>query len=86
VDFAKTKAESNKPAAISLGLLTLTIQYTMGATHTWGGINYADAFNASMAGIGIGLLFLGTALFIPWTAVHPIVLNGTNQVEDSFSI
>lgn len=54
-------AKSNKPAsgaaAIMLGLLTLTIQYTMGSIHTWGGVNYADVFHASMTGIGIGLLF-----------------------------
>ncbi len=70
VDFAKAKAEKNKPAggvaAIILGLMTLTIQYTMGATHTWGGVNYADAFNTSMTAAGIGLLLLGAALFVPW--------------------
>ena len=70
VDFAKAKAEKNKPAggvaAIILGLMTLTIQYTMGATHTWGGVNYADPFNTSMTAAGIGLLLLGAALFVPW--------------------
>lgn len=68
VDFAKAKADRNKPAggtaAILLGIMTLTIQYTMGATHTWSGVNYADAFNASMAIIGIGLLLLGTGIFV----------------------
>ncbi len=70
VDFAKAKAEKNKPAggtaAILLGIMTLTIQYTMGSTHTWGGVNYADVFNASMTGIGVGLLLLGAAMFVPW--------------------
>ena len=70
VDFAKAKANKNKPAggvaAIILGIMTLTIQYTMGATHTWGGVNYADAFNTSMTAAGIGLLLLGAALFVPW--------------------
>lgn len=70
VDFAKAKAEKNKPAAgtsaILLGILTLTIQYTMGPTHTWNNVNYADAFNASMTAIGIGLLLLGAGLFIHW--------------------
>ena len=74
VDFAKAKANKNKPAggvaAIILGIMTLTIQYTMGATHTWGGVNYADAFNASMTAAGIGLLLLGAALFVPWTKVR----------------
>jgi hypothetical protein len=70
VDFAKAKANQNKPAAgasaILLGILTLTIQFTMGATHTWDGVNYADAFNVSMTATGIGLLILGAALFVPW--------------------
>jgi hypothetical protein len=68
VDFAKAKASDNKKAggaaAILLGLFTLTIQYTMGSTHTWGGVNYADAFNASMTVIGIGLLLLGAGVFV----------------------
>jgi len=70
VDFAKAKANQNKPAAgasaILLGILTLTIQYTMGATHTWDGVNYADAFNLSMTVTGLGLLLLGAALVVPW--------------------
>jgi len=70
VDFTKGNVKSNKPAggaaAILLGLMTLTIQYTMGSTHTWGGVNYADAFNTSMTAIGFGLLLLGAALFVPW--------------------
>ena len=73
VDFAKAKANKNKPAggvaAIILGIMTLTIQYTMGATHTWGGVNYADAFNMSMTMTGIGLLLLGAALFVPWESL-----------------
>ena len=67
VDFAKAKAANKKAggaAAILLGLLTLTIQYTMGPTHTWGGVNYADAFNTSMTVIGIGLLLLGAGIIL----------------------
>lgn len=68
VNFDKGNMKSNLPAggaaAIILGIMTLTIQYTMGATHTWGGMNYADAFNTSMTVIGIGLLFLGVGLFV----------------------
>ena len=68
VDFSKSNTKSNLPAggasAIMLGLMTLTIQYTMGSTHTWGGVNYADAFNTSMTVIGVGLLLLGAGLFI----------------------
>lgn len=68
VNFTKGNTKSNLPAggaaAILLGLLTLTIQYTMGATHTWNGINYADVFNTSMTTIGIGLLLLGAGIFV----------------------
>jgi hypothetical protein len=70
VDFTKAKAEKNKPAggvgAILLGIMTLTIQYTMGPTHTWSNVNYAGAFNTSMSMIGIGLLLLGAGLFVNW--------------------
>jgi len=66
VDF--TKASEGKKAggaaAIIVGLFTLTIQYMMGSTHTWGGVNYADAFNTSMTVIGIGLLLLGVGIFV----------------------
>jgi len=51
-------------AAIILGAMTLTIQYTMGSTHTWGGVNYADAFNAGMTIAGIGLLLLGAGILL----------------------
>jgi hypothetical protein len=68
VNFSKGRTKSNLPAggaaAIFLSMLTLTIQYTMGSTHTWGSINYADAFNASMTAVGIGLLLLGIGIFV----------------------
>lgn len=64
VDFAHGKGKDNQmaggAAAIILGLFTLTIQYTMGATHTWGGVNYADAFNFTLTFVGAVLLLLGT--------------------------
>ncbi|MBI3165877.1 MAG: hypothetical protein HYZ24_14435 [Chloroflexi bacterium] len=73
VDFAKAKADRNKPAggtaAILLGIMTLTIQYTMGATHTWGGVNYAGAFNTGMTLTGFGLLLLGTGIFVSMAKV-----------------
>lgn len=73
VNFEKGSPKSNLPAggaaAILLGMLTLTIQHTMGATHTWGGVNYADAFNMSMAVTGMGLLLLGIGLFIGATGL-----------------
>jgi hypothetical protein len=68
VDFTKAKAGDNKKAggmaAIAVGVFALTIQYTMGSTHTWGGVNYADVFNTTMTVIGVGLLLLGTGLFL----------------------
>ncbi|HMZ07236.1 MAG TPA: hypothetical protein PK078_06410 [Anaerolineales bacterium] len=68
VNFEKGNTKNNLPAggsaAILLGIMTLTIQYTMGSTHTWGGVNYADTFNSSMTGIGLGLLLLGAGLFV----------------------
>jgi len=68
VNFEKGNARDNLPAGgaatILLGIMTLTIQFTMGSTHTWGGINYADAFNTSMTLTGLGLLLLGAGLFV----------------------
>jgi hypothetical protein len=73
VDFTKAKFKDNKPAsgaaAIVVGLFTLTIQYTMGSTHTWGGVNYADAFNTSMTAIGIACLLVGMGIFINWKEI-----------------
>jgi hypothetical protein len=69
VDFAKAKSSSDNKkaggaAAILLGLFTLTIQYTMGSTHTWGGVNYADAFNTAMTVIGIICLLIGVGIMV----------------------
>ncbi len=79
VDFSKAKASDNKKAggaaAILVGLFTLSIQYTMGSTHTWGGVNYADAFNTSMTVIGIGLLLLGVGIFVSLRTVKGKVLS-----------
>lgn len=78
VDFVKAKASQNKPAggaaAILLGIMTLTIQHAMASTHTWGGVNYADAFSSTMTAIGIGLLILGAGIFVSmakvWEPAH----------------
>ena len=68
VDFTKAQARDNKKAggaaAIAVGLFALTIQYTMGSTHTWGGVNYANVFNTTMTVIGVGLSLLGVGLFL----------------------
>lgn len=60
-------------AAILLGALTLTIQYTMGSTHTWGGVNYADAFNTGMTITGIGLLLLGAGVLFSVDKVGELI-------------
>jgi hypothetical protein len=66
VDFTRVNTKSNLPAggaaAILLGVMTLTIQYTMASTHTWGGVNYADVFNVSMT--VVGLLLMGLGIFL----------------------
>ncbi|MFC1669683.1 hypothetical protein ACFL20_04770 [Spirochaetota bacterium] len=49
-------------AAIVMGILCLTIHVWMGPTHTWGGINYADAFNTVMNFTGWGLVTFGTGI------------------------
>lgn len=63
VNFEKGDSRNNRmaggAAAILLGLMTLTIQYTMASTHTWNGINYADAFNILMTTVGLSILCLG---------------------------
>ena len=68
VNFDKSSVNENKPAggaaAILLGMMTLTIQYMMASTHTWDSINYADAFNASLTIVGIGLLLFGAGLIV----------------------
>ena len=68
VNYDKASREeitkSGGSAAIILGVLCLTIQYWMAPTHTWHGVNYADAFNISMMVSGIILLVLGLGLML----------------------
>lgn len=67
-NFEKGDGNSNRmaggAAATLLGLMTLTIQYTMGSTHTWSGVNYADAFNLFMSIAGSGLLIFGAGVIL----------------------
>lgn len=67
-NFEKGDGKSNRMAggvaAILLGLMTLTIQYTMGSTHTWNGVNYAEAFNLFLSITGSGLLLLGAGILV----------------------
>jgi hypothetical protein len=68
VNFEKGDIKSNKMAggvaSILLGILTLTIQYTMGSTHTWNGVNYADAFNMLLTTTGLALLIVGAWIIV----------------------
>lgn len=76
VDFSKDNTQSKRPAggaaAILLGALSLTIQYTMGATHTWNGVNYADAFNVMMSTVGTLCLLAGIGLVHPKISLRPV--------------
>ena len=60
----KTSNLAGGAAAILLGIFVLTVQFTMGPTHTWNGTNYADAFNAAMTLIGSALVLGGTGFLI----------------------
>ena len=60
----KTSHMAGGAAAILLGILTLSIQYMMASTHTWDGINYADAFNASMTLVGSALIVAGVGYIV----------------------
>jgi hypothetical protein len=68
VDFDNGDGKINRMAAgvasILLSIITLTIQYTMRSTHTWNGVNYANAFNMLMASSTIGLLALGIRILV----------------------
>jgi hypothetical protein len=78
VNFDKGDSRGNRmaggAAAILLGLMTMTIQYSMASTHTWNGVNYADAFNMLMSTTGVSLLCLGA-----W------ILLGARSFKDTFN-
>jgi hypothetical protein len=67
VDYEKPDDGKNigrNAAAIALcttGLLALTIQFLMAPTHTIGGVNYADAWHATLTVIGLALIGSGIA-------------------------
>ena len=47
-----------------LGIFTQTIQFLVASTDTWDGINYADAFNASMTLVGSALMVSGVSYLL----------------------
>ncbi len=68
VDYERSQSEDSSAggaAAIVMGVLVLSIQYWMGPTHTWGGVNYADVWHTSLLLVGSLLVLagLGMALF-----------------------
>lgn len=66
VDFSRGKGDAKEAgggvAAIVMGGLTLSIPFWMAPTHTFEGINYANAFHMTMTVIGWGLLLGGAGL------------------------
>jgi hypothetical protein len=87
VNFDKGDRKSNRVAAgiasILLGIMTLTIQFTMSSTHTWDGVNYANAFNMLMTTSGIGLLLLGTRILAGRIRVLNPILRPKSEVYKS---
>jgi len=75
IDFARANPSGNRTggaAAIVIGIFTLLIQYLMAPTHTWNGVNYADAFHAVMSITG-AILVIGGAL-LAWAPLKDAAL------------
>lgn len=85
VDFSKApKKESKKSggaAAIVVAAFILTIQFWMAPTHTWNGINYADAFNTTMVISGVLILLVGITLLLPVLFLKKMVFNRSEATE-----
>jgi len=70
VNYEKPQSEKetgNLAASIALGasgLLSLTVQFLMAPTHTFGGINYADVWHVTFTLIGLVLILSGIAMAI----------------------
>ncbi len=65
VDYERSQSDNSGgsgAAAIVMGILVLTIQYWMGPTHTWGGVNYADVWHTSLLVVGSLLVFTGLGM------------------------
>lgn len=68
VDYTKAPHKEGKKgggaAAIVVGMLCLTIQFFMASTHTWDGVNYANAFHTTMSIVGGGLVLFGGGVIL----------------------
>ncbi len=66
VDYSKASRKEGKKGAgaalIVAGVLCLTIQFFMAPTHTWDGVNYANAFHTTLSLTGGGMILLGLGL------------------------
>ncbi len=73
VDYTRAPRKEGKKsggaAAIVVGVLCLTIQFFMASTHTWNGVNFADAFHAVMSIVGSMFILFGSGLILSslWT-------------------
>lgn len=65
-------------AAIIGGMLTLTVQFWAGPTHTMNGVNYADIWHTQLAVIGWTLMIGGIG-FITWRLLHKLLQVKTHQ-------
>jgi predicted phage tail protein len=66
VDYSKAPRKEGKKgagaASIVAGILCLTIPFFMASTHTWDGVNYANAFHTTLTIVGSGLILFGLGL------------------------
>ena len=65
--FGSDDSDGPRAASITLiitSLLTLTVQYWAGPTHTWGDTNWAEAFEITRILMGLSQLVGGTVLLI----------------------
>jgi hypothetical protein len=86
VDYTSGNSDDgtgNMAAAITLlitGILTLTVQYWAGPTHTWDGTNWAAAFLVTSTMLGMGQIAGGTIITVAMkkaeiTVSKPIIQN-----------
>lgn len=79
VDYSKAPRKEKKNAAgvssIVVGVLCLSIQVFMAPTHTWNGINYADAYQTSMIIAALICFAIGTVLVQPLNRIQVAVID-----------
>ncbi|HNT24242.1 MAG TPA: hypothetical protein PKM21_07750 [Anaerolineales bacterium] len=63
---ANTAGTTGGLAAILAGVLALTVHLWAGPTHTWNGVNWADAWHPTLTVAGWGLVLLGIGL-LAWS-------------------